>query len=43
MTRLRLWTLKSSHPIMAIKDKNRVFENTHFLLAYSGIIRMKAF
>ena len=22
MTRLRLWTLKSSHPIMAINDKN---------------------
>ena len=32
------------HPIMAINDKkNGVFENTHFLLAYSGINRMKAF
>ena len=43
MTRLRLWTLKSSHPIMAINDKKWVSENTHFLFAYSGINKMKAF
>ena len=28
---------------MANNDKNGVFKNTHFLLAYSGINRMKAF
>ena len=27
---------------MVIKDKKWVTENTHFLLAYSGINRMKA-
>ena len=37
------WTLKSSHPIMANNDKNGVFKNNPFLLAYSGIYRMKAF
>ena len=42
MTRFRLWTLKSSYPIIVINDKNWVTENTHFLLAYSGINRMKA-
>ena len=41
LTRLRLWTLKSSHPRSTIK--NGVFKNTHFLLACSGINRMKAF
>ena len=34
--------LKSSYPIMVINDKNWVTENTYFLLAYSGINRMKA-
>ena len=42
MTRFRLWTLKSSYPIMVINDKNWVTENTHFPLAYSDINRMKA-
>ena len=28
---------------MVINDKNWVTENTHFLFAYSGINRMKAF
>ena len=42
MTRFRLWTLKSSYPIMVINEKNWVTENTHFLLAYGGINRMKA-
>ena len=28
---------------MVINDKNLVTENTHFLLAYNGINRMKAF
>ena len=37
------WTLKSSHLIMVNNDKNGVFKNTHFLLAHSGINRMKAF
>ena len=34
---------KIGHPIMVINDKKGVSENTHFLFAYSGINRMKAF
>ena len=34
---------KIESPIMVINDKKWVTENTHFLFAYSGINRMKAF
>ena len=44
LTRLPLLDFKiGGRPIMANNDKNGVFKNTHFLLAHSGINRMKAF